>query len=109
MTPSLDTTIALAAHGIWHGRAGRDGEDGQRTLLYFPDDIRLQKSFLMKSKAPDEGQERDREKLDRWIGYAQSGACRWLAAARLLWRPGTRLRALLPLRQPPVAAGPVRG
>jgi ATP-dependent DNA helicase RecQ len=59
------------------GRAGRDGEDAECTLLYFHDDTRLQKFFLMKSKAPDDKHELDREKLERMIGYAQSGFCRW--------------------------------
>nr|WP_315256705.1 ATP-dependent DNA helicase RecQ [uncultured Duganella sp.] len=59
------------------GRAGRDGEDAECTLLYYHDDTRLQKFFLMKSKAPDEKHELDREKLERMIGYAQSGFCRW--------------------------------
>jgi ATP-dependent DNA helicase RecQ len=31
----------------------------------------------MKSKAPDARHELDREKLERMIGYAQSGFCRW--------------------------------
>lgn len=51
------------------GRAGRDGEPADVTLLYAPGDIHTQRFLLMQSSEPDTG------KLHYMIDYAQTTQC----------------------------------
>jgi ATP-dependent DNA helicase RecQ len=68
------------------GRAGRDGEPAQCTLLYEPQDRRVQLFFIGRSGRDHEDPEArrarraaDRARLDRMQMYAQTGLCRWRA------------------------------
>ena len=65
------------------GRAGRDGNPSDCLLLYSSDDIKIAEHFIQNSDRNDELTEkerrmlyrRDMDRLDKMIGYCETGSC----------------------------------
>jgi len=58
------------------GRAGRDGAPAETLTLYGADDIRLRRSQIDESAAPDERQAADHGRLNALLGLAEALRCR---------------------------------
>ena len=58
------------------GRAGRDGAAADVMTLYGPDDIRLRRSQIDESVAPEERKGADHARLNALLGLAESLGCR---------------------------------
>ena len=58
------------------GRAGRDGARAETLTLYGPDDIRLRRSQIDESPAPDERKAADHARLNALLGLADALRCR---------------------------------
>jgi len=57
------------------GRAGRDGEKSHAMLLYYPDDIELNRYVLRKEELPDEVQNWLSDRLGEMVSIAESDKC----------------------------------
>ena len=58
------------------GRAGRDGAPADTLTLYGPDDIRLRRSQIDESAAPNDRKEADHGRLNALLGLAEAQSCR---------------------------------
>ncbi len=58
------------------GRAGRDGEAAEAILLYGYNDLRLRRTMIDESEAPEEVKRVERRRLDMLAAYAESTTCR---------------------------------
>lgn len=58
------------------GRAGRDGAPADTLTLYGPDDIRLRRSQIDESAAPNDRKEADHARLNALLGLAEAQSCR---------------------------------
>lgn len=57
------------------GRAGRDGEPGECTLLYNPQDVQVQKFLIEQSELPPERKANEYKKLQTMVDYCHTTRC----------------------------------
>ena len=58
------------------GRAGRDGEPAEASMLYGLADIRMRRVFIEEEEAGDDRKRREHKRLDALLGYCEAPACR---------------------------------
>ncbi|MFD1913108.1 DNA helicase RecQ [Halodurantibacterium flavum] len=58
------------------GRAGRDGAPAETMTLYGPEDIRLRRTQIDESPAPEERRAADHARLNALLGLAEATGCR---------------------------------
>ena len=58
------------------GRAGRDGEPAEASMLYGLADIRMRRAFIEEEEAGDDRKRREHKRLDALLGYCEAPACR---------------------------------
>ncbi|MFS4438196.1 DNA helicase RecQ [Paracoccaceae bacterium GXU_MW_L88] len=58
------------------GRAGRDGDPAETMTLFGPDDIRLRRTQIDESLAPNERKAADHARLNALLGLAEAQGCR---------------------------------
>ena len=58
------------------GRAGRDGEPAEASMLYGLADIRMRRAFIEEEEAGDDRKRREHKRLDALLGYCEAPGCR---------------------------------
>jgi ATP-dependent DNA helicase RecQ len=61
------------------GRAGRDGQAAEASMLYGLDDLRLRRMFIDQENGSEDHKRREHKRLDTLIGYCETPECRRLS------------------------------
>ena len=61
------------------GRAGRDGQPAEASMLYGLDDLRLRRMFIDQENGSADHKRREHKRLDTLIGYCETPECRRLS------------------------------
>jgi len=71
-----DLPGSIEAYYQEFGRAGRDGQAAQATMLYGLEDIRMRRLFIEQEHGEGERRRREHKRLDALIAYCEAPECR---------------------------------
>jgi ATP-dependent DNA helicase RecQ len=72
----MNLPASLDAYYQEIGRAGRDGEPAEAILFYGYNDLRLRRTMIDESDAPEEIKQVERRRLDQLANYCEATTCR---------------------------------